>query len=343
MMSTKVWIEKRRLSGGGRAQFTYHLRWVCPTDRRWRSRRVGTDRKVALVAQAKLQDELEEGSYKPQRRVTWSLFVEEHLRRIPAGCNRDEAERTLRYFGEACRPETPKAVTFGTLEAFVEWLRKRKNTPATINKRLRYVRAALNRARDRGYVTANPMGKWRWEREEEKMPRALSGDEKSKVLDACPTHQWRTLVFLGLQTGCRISELLGLVWRNVDFDNAWLVVTATKGKKDRLQPLPPEALQMLRELQASTLRDGGPFKSIGTRSKAHKAFQAIVTASGIAACTFHDLRRTFCTDLARAGVNQLVCQKLAGHASSTTTARYYQAVDDEMKRAALGCLKRDAG
>ena len=61
----------------------------------------------------------------------------------------------------------------------------------------------------------------------------------------------------------------------------------------------------------------------------------IVEAAGINRCTVHDLRRTFCSDLAAAGVNQVVVQRLAGHASMATTAQYYQAVGDQTKRAAI--------
>ena len=73
-------------------------------------------------------------------------------------------------------------------------------------------------------------------------------------------------------------------------------------------------------------------------------FRMIVDAAGIERCTIHDLRRTLCTDLACLGVNQLVVQKLAGHASATTTTKYYQHIDDGTKRAAVAKLTaRDAG
>ncbi len=57
----------------------------------------------------------------------------------------------------------------------------------------------------------------------------------------------------------------------------------------------------------------------------------------------HDLRRTFCTDLAKLGVNQLVVQQLAGHANSKTTEVFYQRVDDDTKRDAVERLAKSAG
>ena len=144
-------------------------------------------------------------------------------------------------------------------------------------------------------------------------------------------------VCLALALRRRIGELLGLEWSRVNLDDAQIVVTGTKGHKDRVQPLNGDATAKLNGLRASTLRDGGPFRAMRYTVTA-KQFQNIVKAAGIAHCTLHDLRRTFCTDLARLGVNQMVVQRLAGHASSATTAKYYQYADDGMKRDAVAKL-----
>jgi integrase len=261
-------------------------------------------------------------------------FSAEHVANIPGAVNRADAERTLRMFAHICRPVGVRAVSYGMVEAFSRHLRDAGKATATRNKRLRYLRAALNRAVKRGYIVKNPMDDWEWEREEEKAPRVLTADEKNKLLQACPTDQWRTFVFVALTTGCRRGELLELTWGRVDFVNASLLITNTKAKRDRVQPLNPATVTALRRLQASTLADGGPFMSM-LRTNVPERFRAIVKTAGIKRCTVHDLRRTFCTDLARLGINQLVVQRLAGHAAAATTARYYQWVDDAMKREAI--------
>ena len=69
----------------------------------------------------------------------------------------------------------------------------------------------------------------------------------------------------------------------------------------------------------------------------------IVKAAGIERCTIHDLRRTFCTDLARLGVNQLVVQRLGGHSCAATTATYYTHINDATKRDAVARLTGTLG
>jgi integrase len=341
----RVWVRRRKLSSRGKEdRFTYHARWICPIEKCWKSRKLGTDQKRAEVEALKLEEEILLGSYRAVKRVSWSDFVAEHMASLDcAESTKADVKWTLDEFGKVCGPPGPQAVTFRMVEAFVASLKKRGNKLATRHKRLRYLQGVFNKAVKRDYLARNPMDKWEWAREEDKIPRVLTDVEKLLLLEACPSTQWHTLVGVALVSGCRVSELVNLEWRNVDFDNSSLIITGTKAKRDRVQPIPDSHTAVLRELQASTIADGGPFKSLGTRKNVADGFRRIVEAAGIEYCTFHDLRRTFCTDLARLGVNQLIVQKLAGHADASTTAKYYQHVDDPMKRDAVAKLSRSAG
>jgi integrase len=68
-----------------------------------------------------------------------------------------------------------------------------------------------------------------------------------------------------------------------------------------------------------------------------KSFTAACREAGIANFTFHDLRHTFGTRLADAGVDVVKIKELMGHASIGTTMRYIHATD-QGKRGAIVVL-----
>ena len=66
-------------------------------------------------------------------------------------------------------------------------------------------------------------------------------------------------------------------------------------------------------------------------------FSAACREAGITNFTFHDLRHTFGTRLADAGVDVVKIKELMGHASIVTTMRYIHATD-QGKRGAIVVL-----
>ena len=76
----------------------------------------------------------------------------------------------------------------------------------------------------------------------------------------------------------------------------------------------------------------------GTRyTDIKKSFSAACREAGITNFTFHDLRHTFGTRLADAGVDVVKIKELMGHASIVTTMRYIHATD-QGKRGAITVL-----
>jgi len=77
------------------------------------------------------------------------------------------------------------------------------------------------------------------------------------------------------------------------------------------------------------------------RNNVQRGFGAIVKRAGMPHCTLHDLRRTFVSHLAMAGVNEAVVKDLAGHASISTTLRYYTRIMPQALRSAQARLPFD--
>ncbi len=201
----RVWVLKRKLATrNGRQRYSYHLRWVDPTLRKWCSQKIGTDSERARVEAAKLEDKLAEGTYRHTMRIGWDDFVRDHVAKIDGEANATEAQRTLNEFADLFMPTNPKAVTYSMIEAYTAKLRDKSNKPATINKKLRYIRSALNRAIKRGYAGQNPMDSDLFKSEEREPPSIATDDEEVAVRGSAERlygPQWCAFIMSALNTG----------------------------------------------------------------------------------------------------------------------------------------------
>lgn len=346
----KVWIRARKCKDG---TVTYHLRWIDEAEHCWKSRKAGTDRTHADREAGILQDQLRKGTYQEIKRVSWSEFTGAFVASLPGERHRAMCQQTLDEFGELMHV-SPRQVTTTTVKAYIAKLKAQKTlSPATINKRVRYLRMAFICAVDEGYITKSPIGrKWRWEAEEDPVPREVTLAEEAAILGkAEELHGWAFRMFIetALATGGRRSELLGLSWDRIELegDDPAIVfahegAVRTKGKKTRRVPINPEHRDLLLRLKAQTLQDGGPFRR-WTDSTVDKAFQAVAKAASVPDVVIHDLRKTFVTRLIRRGNELTGVQRLAGHAHMSTTLKYYNAVHSAPDlRAAVATLRKGA-
>ncbi len=89
--------------------------------------------------------------------------------------------------------------------------------PATIDKVVRTLRAAFNRALRDGLVTANPfIGAG--VRCDPRDSRIFSAGEINAMLAVCPTDWWICFLRLLSTSGLRLNEALHLRWEHVDFE-----------------------------------------------------------------------------------------------------------------------------
>ncbi len=175
----------------------------------------------------------------------------------------------------------------------------------------------------------------------EKLPRgrALSVEEVGELLrvclaDAAPVGARDAAILVVMYgTGLRRSEIAGLKLNDVHIETGQVRVLAGKGNKDRLTYLSGPALEALSEWLKVRGPEAGPFfyqadktgqlKPKGISDEAvMRLLRKRTLQAGLEACSPHDLRRTFVSQLLDAGADIATVQKLAGHADISTTARY---------------------
>jgi len=169
-----------------------------------------------------------------------------------------------------------------------------------------------------------------FQRRPKTLPTVLSRDEVQRLLDATPPGQPRLLFRLTYAAGLRVSEATRLRLRDLDFGRGVLRVCQGKGRKDRLVPLPRALRDDLVTVAVATGRRPDDWLFPGQdrrRPVTASAMQRLCTRLGRACVpgkrvTPHTLRHSYATHLLEAGVDLLTIQRLLGHRSLQTTARY---------------------
>ena len=165
---------------------------------------------------------------------------------------------------------------------------------------------------------------------ERKLPTVLSKQEVTKILESIPNPKHRLMISLIYACGLRRSELLNLKLIDVDGDRLMLHIRQSKGKKDRMVPIPATLLKAMREHYKKELPEmyvfestvkGKPYSASSLQKILHRACDKVGLSSK-KTVTLHTLRHSYATHLLEAGVDLRYIQVLLGHSSSKTTELY---------------------
>jgi integrase len=160
---------------------------------------------------------------------------------------------------------------------------------------------------------------------------ALAQAEGQKLTSPYVVTAIRLLVF----TGARLTEILTLRWDHVDLERSFLNLADSKtgAKTVYLNGASRNLLATLPRL------DGNPFVIPGERQGKHlvnleKPWRKIRQLAQLPDVRLHDLRHSFASVGAGAGLGLPVIGALLGHAQAATTARYAHLASDPLQQAA---------
>jgi integrase len=185
---------------------------------------------------------------------------------------------------------------------------------------------------------------------EERRYRYLTGDELRRLTDALATFPSRTVanaVRLLLLTGARRGEVLGATWDQFDLEaGIWRKPSShTKQKREHRVPLSAPALKLLADMRTEAQRNAGakgrePSPHVfpgrtgtGPLVEIDSAWAGLCKAAKLDGVRVHDLRHTYASMLASAGLSLPVIGALLGHTQPGTTARYAHLFDDPLRAA----------
>ena len=148
----------------------------------------------------------------------------------------------------------------------------------------------------------------------------------------------QALMFL-LLTGARLNEVLKLKWSYVDLERGLLLLPDSKTGKKAIT-LNSASAAILGELRnKADVKNNGEYVFYGVdpeipRSDLKKPWAAVTEAAGLNGLRIHDLRHSFASIGAGAGLGLPIVGKLLGHTQASTTQRYAHLDVDPLRRAA---------
>ena len=193
---------------------------------------------------------------------------------------------------------------------------------------------------EQGLIATNPARGVRLE-PSRKVQRFLTGDEISALGKALIAMEKENIhrtgarvIRLLMLTGARKSEIESLRWDDIDFERGFLNLRDTK-TGDRSHPINAPAIAAIRAVERvqgsqwvfPASRGDGHFTATG------RAFKEACARARISGVRIHDLRHTFASVAAMAGLGLPVIGAVLGHRQSSTTQRYAH-IAEEAGRAA---------
>lgn len=224
---------------------------------------------------------------------------------------------------------------------------------ATVNKELSLARRVILYGFNKGYLTHNPFqgAKVIRPRDEEARDRTLTLAEQPRLLDACVGEFQKTyerknyrpgeitatytadhpilqaLITVAIESGFRLNELRNIRWKDIDETKSCISILPgfAKSGVGRRSILSPDARAAIDAIKPLTSNLAGPFADMG---EIKNAWKGICSRAEIEDLQFRDLRSTFATRAAAAGIPLTVIGKLMGHSKGTITERNYIVIED---------------
>lgn len=200
-------------------------------------------------------------------------------------------------------------------------------TLATVSKELGILKSAYGRALRWDWVTTTPFRGIALNQEGEERIRWLTDAEEGRlVATAAP---WlRDLILVGLDTGLRRSNLVGLQWEWLHEQGTVLIVPRQLVKAKKATVMIPLTTRAARIITRQARHGEGPCVFTHTEGHAYSLGQVSMAVNRAAkqaqlsGVSLHTLRHTFISRLVQAGRPLPEVAALAGHRDIKMTMRY---------------------
>lgn len=260
---------------------------------------------------------------------------------------RDDLKEFERFFQGLDQQLSWESVDSDIVRRWMEYMMDKGNAASSVNRRLSALRSFYRYALRRDLVVKDPVHGIQGPKRKRPLPQFLKESEMDRLLDE---RMWtdsykdvlaRTIIVTFYETGVRISELIGLNDKDVDYINCEIKVTG-KRDKQRIIPFGDELLKTLTAYQqqrdVETESESVAFfrTEKGKRVTDEQVRQMVkINLSKVSTLkkrSPHVLRHTFATAMLNHDAGLESVKKLLGHESLSTTEIYTHTTFEQLKK-----------
>lgn len=211
-------------------------------------------------------------------------------------------------------------------------------SPTHLNNMRRILSSLFKWLTAENYIVKNPMLAVDYIKEPKRIKKAFSEIEVERLRENCLDIRDKALLETLLSTGCRIGEVAGMNYEDVDFVSKQISVIG-KGNKERIVYLNAKAIfELNRYIRVYQIESGPLFISKrGKKRLTIGGLSNIINRIGKRAkvndCHPHRFRRTVATFALNRGMPIEQVQQLLGHEDIKTTTIYAKSDEQSLKEA----------
>ena len=232
---------------------------------------------------------------------------------------------------------------------YLKYLDKMNLKNSTISRRISALRTFYNYLMNEGLINSNIFLNVKNPKLEKKLPNYLNYTEMEELLESIDIKtdeglKRRLLIEMFYSTGCRVSEIINIKVKDIDFLNKKIRIMG-KGSKERIVYYGDYAKKYLDKYLSKGMDKDYLFVNKHGDKYTVEEIELIVKdimkhLSIKTHVTPHTLRHTFATHLLNNGADIRSVQELLGHSNLSTTGIYTHVSSDRLKEVYFKTFKR---
>ena len=237
--------------------------------------------------------------------------------------------------------EDVSEINFQIIRSWIASMLEKKISPRSVNRKISTLKTYFKFLLRNKFLEESPMLKIVTPKSKKRLPVFIEEDQMESLLteitfeDGFIGQRNKLIIELFYVTGIRLSELINIKIKDIDFQNQ-LIKVLGKRNKERLIPLSPSMIRLLKSFIEENQLNHFLFTNLDGNKLYTKLVYRIVNKyigeiSSVNKKSPHILRHTFATHMLNNGADINAIKELLGHANLSATQVYTHNTIEKLK------------